>query len=83
MEGFRELVSKTFFLDSSIDDRTARIAKVIGVGLTLLWLVLLIVHFVAYRKFGLLVLGMVTMVGWILLWRVAFLMMASYFRWKL
>ena len=83
MEELRELVARVFFLDSNIDDRTARIAKFIGVGLTLLWLVLLVVNFFAYRKFGLLVLGLITMVGWILLWRVAFLMMASYFRWKL
>jgi hypothetical protein len=76
-------VTRAFFLDKAIDHRAARIAQYLGLGFSVIWVLLLAVHFVSYRKLSLLLLGLVTLALWIILWRIGFLMMASYYRWKL
>jgi hypothetical protein len=76
-------VARVFFLDKAVDDRLARIAQYLGLGVSAIWILLLAAHFVAYRKISLLLLGLVTLALWVILWRIAFLMMASYYRWKL
>ncbi|HEV8375740.1 MAG TPA: hypothetical protein VGR38_05835 [Candidatus Polarisedimenticolia bacterium] len=76
-------VARTFFLDKAIDHRSARFAQTAGLSLSLLWILLLVGHFIAYRKVSLLLLGLVTLALGIILWRIAFLMLASYHRWKL
>ena len=83
MDTLRELFATIFFLDKPITHRPARIAQLTGVGIGAAWLLMLIVHFIAYRNFGTLVLGLVTLVGLIVLWRVIFLMLASAYRWKI
>ncbi|MCI0568124.1 MAG: hypothetical protein L0Z52_08040 [Acidobacteria bacterium] len=83
VEPIRDFVAWAFFLDKSIDHPPARYAQYFGLGLSIVWILMLVVHFVAYRKFSLFLLGLVTLVAWVLLWRIAFLMVASYCRWKL
>jgi hypothetical protein len=76
-------VARLFFLDKPLDHPLARYARYLGLGLSIAWILTLAVHFVAYRKISLLLLGLLTLLGWVLLWRIAFLMLASYYRWKL
>ena len=83
VEPIRDFVSRAFFLDRPIDHPPARYAQVVGLGLSVVWIIMLVVHFVAYRKVSLLLLGLVTLAAWVVLWRIAFLMVASYCRWKL
>ena len=83
LEAIRRFVSSTFFLDRRLDQPRARYAQVLGLGLSIVWVLMLAGHFIAYRKVSLLLLGLVTLAGWVVLWRIAFLMLASYHRWKL
>jgi len=83
VEPIRGFVAWAFFLDRPIDHPTARTAKYVGLGLSGVWILMLVVHLVAYRNFPLFLLGLVTLGAWVLLWRVAFLMLAGYYRWKL
>ena len=83
MDTLRELLATIFFLDKPITRRPARIAQLTGVGISAAWLLMLVVHFVFYRNFGTLLLGLVTLAGLIILWRVIFLMLASAYRWKI
>jgi hypothetical protein len=83
VEPIRGVVTRAFFLDRPLDHPPARYAQYLGLGLSGVWIIMLVVHFVTYRKVSLLLLGLVTLVAWVLLWRIAFLMLASYFRWKL
>jgi hypothetical protein len=83
LEAIRESVAWAFFLDKPIDRPAARYAQYLGLGLSVIWIIMLVIHFVAYRKVSLLFLGLVTLMAWVLLWRIAFLMIAGYCRWKL
>ena len=83
MDPIRDFLSSAFFLDKPIDDPKARTAKAVGMGLSILWLVMLVFHLIAYRKFSLFLLGLMTLAAWVLLWRIGFRMAGSYFRWKL
>ena len=83
VEPIRDMMTRVFFLDRPLDHPPARYAQYFGLGLSAVWIVMLVVHFVAYRKVSLLLLGLVTLVAWVLLWRIGFLMVASYCRWKL
>jgi len=83
LDSIRQFVVSVFFLDKAPDETRARYSQYLGLGSSLIWILLLAVHFIAYRKLSLLFLGLVTLALWIILWRIGFLMMASYYRWKL
>jgi len=59
MEPMRDFVAWTFFLEKFQGDPPARTAQYVGLGLSALWVIMLVVHFVAYRKISLLLLGLV------------------------
>ena len=79
----REIFDRIFFLDKPITHRPARIAQLAGLGIGAVWLLVLLVHFAMVRNFGTLLLGLVTLAGLVVLWRVIFLMLASAYRWKI
>jgi hypothetical protein len=81
MEAILDFLAKVFFLDKPVDTLGAQITRYFGAGLTGLWFVLVLVRYIATQEVFVLFLGLVTVLAWIMLWRIAFLIAASLFRW--
>ena len=81
MEPVLDFLARLFFLDKPVDTLGAQLTRYLGLGLTGLWFVLVVVRYITTQEVFVLFLGLVTILAWIMLWRIAFLIAASLFRW--
>jgi hypothetical protein len=76
-----ESIGRIFYFDKPFDGPGPRLTQFLGLGLTGVWFVWVIARYVLNQEVFILFLGMVTILAWILLWRIAFQIAANLFRW--